>query len=308
MEDRIHKMNNAESGSREPGAAVIADFSLLLAALMWGAGFIGTQMAIDSGMSFGLIMLVRFMIAAVIQAVVFRGKLTKFNTVELKYGVITGALLFFAFYAQTAGLSYTTPSNNAFFTAVNVVIVPFLSWLFYRKRPEIKSFLCAGLCFAGMVALSFDPNAGLRINPGDMLTLLCAFLFAAHIVAVGIGSQKMNQFKLSFLQVAVAAILSLTAYLLFDLRSFQPEALLKGWPAVVYLGVFCTCVAFFIQTNALKFTTPSRAAILISTESLFGALFSVSLGYERLTVKLLIGGLLIITSVLLIEVKIKKRS
>jgi drug/metabolite transporter (DMT)-like permease len=81
----------------------------------------------------------------------------------------------------------------------------------------------------------------------------------------------------------------------------------NGWIAVIYLGVCCTCAAYFIQTWALKYSTPAKAAIIISTESLFGSFFSILLGYEGLTVTLMAGGVLIVSSVLITEINFKNK-
>jgi len=285
----------------------LADASLFIAALIWGTGFIASQMAIDSGMSYGLIMLIRFAIATGIIGFVFRKHLTGFTHTEIKHGIIAGVILFGAFYIQTVGLSFTTPSNNAFFTATNVMMVPFLAWFVLKKKPEAKSFICAVLCFIGMAVLSISNGDGFRVNPGDALTLLAAVFFAGHIVALTVSNEKVDYRKLAFLQVAVTAILSLIVFLTIDIRSFTTDTLVRGLPSVIYLGVLSSCIAFFIKTWALKYTAPAKASLIISTEAVFGSIFSIMLGFEMLTFALIIGGALILFSVILTEVNILNR-
>ena len=282
----------------------MADAALFLAAIIWGTGFIASQMAIDSGMSYGLIMLIRFVLASAIIGYAFRKRLNNFTLQEIKHGTIAGVILFGAFYVQTVGLNYTTPSNNAFFTATNVMMVPFMAWYFLKKRPEGKSFVCALLCFIGMAVLSINPAEGFRINPGDAITLLSAVFFAGHVIALCISNAQVDYRKLSFLQVAVAAVLSLVVFLVFDIPSFRTTTLVAGLPSVIYLGVLSSCIAFFLKTWALKYTAPAKAAIIISTEAVFGSIFSIILGFEVFSITLLVGGGLIIFSVILTEAEI----
>lgn len=283
--------------------ALAADLSLLIVAVIWGTGFIASQMAIDSGMRFGQILLLRFSLATVLVAIPFRRELKHFSKEELRFGGLAGLFLFLSFYTQTAGLNFTTPSNNAFLTSSNVVMVPFLSWFIFCKRPPARLIVCAALCFGGMAVLSLQPGQGFVLNVGDLLTLLCAFLFACHIISVGVGATRMRYQKLFFLQMLTAAFLSLVCFLAFDAGRTIPGALAAGLPAALYLGVFSTCISFFLQTKAQEKVSPSKTAIILSTESLFGSLFSILLGYELPTWNLLTGGLLIVASVLLTELR-----
>lgn len=124
-------------------AEVMGSLSLLVVAIIWGSGFIASQMALDAQMSSAFIMFVRFAIAALIVGIVFHKDLKKNMKKEhIKGGLLIGTFLFLAFYVQTVALQYTTPSNNAFITAANVVIVPFCGGQSARKTgSEIYRFL-----------------------------------------------------------------------------------------------------------------------------------------------------------------------
>lgn len=285
--------------------SLISDISLLLVAMVWGSGFIATQMAIDSGMSAGLILLLRFTIAAVVLFVAFHRHLHCFSKQEIIYGSVTGLLLFLSFYSQTVGLRFTSTSNNAFLTGTNVVMVPFVAWALFKRRPASKVFVSAAICLFGMGVLTYSAGEGIVFNLGDYLTILCAFLFACHIAFLGLSAQKISTQKLIFLQMAVAAVLSVPAFVLFELNNFMMSSL-NGLPAVIYLGIFSTCLAFFGQTLAQKHTSPAKTAVILSTESLFGSLFSVVLGYDSLTLNLFLGGIIIIVSILMLELNPRK--
>ena len=106
---------------------------------------------------------------------------------------------------------------------------------------------------------------------------------------------------INLIQLATAAVISAAVLLLADRNALAAADLQSGLPAVIYLGLFSTCLCYFLQTLAQKHTTPAQAGVLLSTEGLFGSVFSVLLGMEALTVNLVTGGLIIMASILLME-------
>lgn len=285
--------------------SMYADLLLLLTAVIWGTGFVASQFALDSGMSTSFILLIRFSVAALVMLGVLHRKLATLTGKEIGSGIITGSLLFLAFFSQTYGLQFTTPSNNAFITATNVIMVPFITWMFFRKRPHGKFFVLPFVTFVGVAFLTYSPEHGLHFSKGDAFTLLCAFFFALHISYLDIVSKRMDVSKLTFLQMATAAILSGVYLLVIDNgRMGNSIDWSLGLPWSLYLGIFSTMVAFFIQTYAQKFTSSTKTAIFLSTESLFGALFSVLLALEPFSPFMVVGGAIILLSIILSELKI----
>ncbi len=294
-------MNSRNKGS------IFADLSLIIVAAIWGSGFIATQYAIDSQMSASLIMVLRFTIASLAIGGFFYKAVRTITYREIVIGLPAGVLLFLAFFAQTIGLEYTTPSNNAFITSTNVIMVPFISWMLLKKAPQLKSFILATVCLAGIALLTWVPGKGISFNTGDLLTLFCALLFAGHISYLDLASKKISASKLTFLQMITAAVLSFFSLILFDLNSISQADLSTGLIPTLYLGFFSTCLCFLIQTSAQKKTTSTKAALFLSTESLFGSSFSVALGLEPLTHAMILGGALIMSAILFSEIKIKKK-
>lgn len=285
--------------------AVRYNLMLLLVAIIWGTGFIATQIAIDYEFSSSFIMLVRFSLAAIIFGVVFRKDVAGIKKQDWLGGLSCGTLLFGGFILQTVGLQSSSPSTNAFLTATNIVLVPFLSWFLFRDRPPIKAFIGALLCFAGVWVLSYEPGAGgASFGKGEVFTLLGAICFAGHTTSLGYFARKAETRCLNFMQLLVAAVLSLALFLIADrdIGQFIPT---RGHFAVLYLAVFSTCIAYFIQTTAQKHVEPSKVAVIISTESLFASLLSVVLGFELMRATLVIGGILILASVLVVELNFK---
>ncbi len=256
-------------------------------------------------------LLLRFAIAAIPLGIILFKRLRTITRSDFLWGSIAGVILFLAFYAQTAGLQYTTPSNNAFLTGVNVIMVPFITWIIFKRRPQIKFFLLPFVTFIGIATLSYSGEGSFNFTKGDFFTLLCAFLFALHISYLDVASKKIDTAVLTFLQMSVASVLSLFLFLALDAKELPSINYLVGLPAVLYSGVLCTLFTFFLQTTAQQYTTSGKAAIFLSTESLFGAFFSVILKIEPFTVHMLLGGTIILFAIIASEVKlsdiVKKR-
>lgn len=285
---------------------ILADGSLLLVALIWGMGFPATEYAIDSGLSSAMILLLRFSVAALAIGALSFPKLRGITRKEWLNGAISGVILFAAFMVQIEAQSRTTPSNCAFITTTNVLMVPFIVWTVSRKRPGMKNILLPLLTVVGVFVLGYT-DTGFVFATGDLLALACAFLFACHIASLEFTSRKVSAQKLTFIQMAVAAVLSLGYVLVTDGADVTANMLCKGALPVLYLGLFSTCACFFLQTWAQKHTSATKAAIFLSLEGVFGSMFSVLLGLDVMRWTLLVGGGVIFLSVVLTEVQFPRR-
>lgn len=123
---------------------------------IWGLGFPVTQMAIDAQLSSGLIVALRFLIAAAVMGIIFRREVRTITPRDALLGCVAGLILGMAFLLQVMGQSMTTPSNSAFLTSLNVIIVPFLSWGFFHQRPTRKMLLVALGCLVGALVLTLS--------------------------------------------------------------------------------------------------------------------------------------------------------
>lgn len=278
-----------------------ADLMLLLVAIIWGTGFIGVEYAIKADMSAFLILASRFTIAAIVLFIFTYKDLKKILKSEWIKGSIAGVFLFTGFYFQTIGQTRTTVSNSAFITATYVVMVPFIAWVFTKVKPTLKTVLLTFVVLIGVGVLTLSPSEGFKLNIGDVFILLGAFAFACHVafveIAVGASSAKI----ITFIQISVAAILSIIGLFIFDPGAISVADYAIGFPAVLFLGLFSTCLCFFMQTSAQKRTSAAKVGIILSTEGFFGTLFSIVLGFEPLKAKIVIGGIIILTAVILIE-------
>lgn len=282
---------------------------LLLVALIWGTGFIATEVALRAQWDASAIMALRFLVAALL---LLPFQIKKFRLASRKTFLVgTGAGVFLcpAFFAQTYGQALSSVSHSAFLTATNVVMVPFIAWGLTRRRPSGKIYLLALLTLVGVGILTLRPETdGAAMGTGDFLVLLGAFLFAVQIAFLGVFAAGQDAQMITFLQLGTAAVLSVLAMLLSKAPLPSPSQFNQGlWP-VLYLACFSTCLCFFIQTKAQQHTAPAKAAIVLSAEGLFGSLFSVLLGFEAFTWQLLLGGVVIIACVILTEIDIPSLS
>ena len=273
---------------------------LFSAAIIWGTSFFIMKNALDSLPVFALLAL-RFTAGAILLSVVCIKKWKDFTLDYLWRGGIVGGFLFLAYTVQTFGLSFTTPSKNAFLTAVYCVLVPFFTWAVVRRRPDKFNILAAVLCVAGVGLVSL--NEELSINLGDLLTLLCAVFYASHIVAVEKLSPGKDIYLITIFQFAFAALYSWVFSLTTEVFPAQalkdPEVFLP----LAYLCVMATTVALLFQNVGQIWSDPASAAVILSLESVFGVLFSVICYGDEVSVKMLCGFVLIFVAVVCSETK-----
>ena len=221
---------------------------------------------------------------------------------EIIYGSILGVALFSGFALQIIGLKYTTPSNNAFLTATNVVMVPFIAYIIGRKKLNKADITGSFTALIGVGVLSLQSNFSL--GTGDILTLFCALGFAFQIYLTGIFGKKIRPSILNFLQMFTAFCLSVIG-LLFS-GSINLSLSTQGISAIIYLGVVSTAICYFLQTAAQKHVDETKSAIILSMEAVFGTLFSIILLGEKPTLKMVIGGIMILSAVLMSELQFFK--
>lgn len=273
---------------------LLADLALLLAAACWGGGFVAGDIAAENFSPF-FIMAVRFTGAALFMGLLFRRHVKSSTKEDWRAGLILGSLLFVAQPVQIIALKYTTPSKQAFLITTYVIIVPFVSWLVLRKRPGIKAFVAGVLALVGIGLISLSGSLGIEL--GDGLTLLFSLLYSFLIVVTGILAKRVNPLAMSFFQYLTTGILSIGTTLLFEERATVFPA--AGIGALVYLMTINTVVAYTLQNVAQRYTSDTHSAVLISTESVIGYFCGVVLYGDPFTPKVLMGGMIVFSAVLL---------
>ena len=271
----------------------LAIAGLIAVTVIWGGGFVASDMALKSLRPFQ-IMAIRFLLATVLLGAASIRDLKGIDFKEIRAGILMGCALFVGFAFQIVGLQYTMPSKNAFLTALNVVMVPFIAFLILKKKISRKSIAGAIMAIFGVGLLSLEKNLSLGI--GDALTLVCAVGFAFQIFFTSEFVKKYRAVVLNFVQMLTAVILSIISLYLFGETEFHVTA--QGWLSVLYLGVISTALCYLLQTASQKYVDETKAAIILSMESVFGTIFSILILHEQVTLRMICGCVIILAAVI----------
>ena len=271
----------------------LAVAGLIAVTIIWGGGFVASDIALESLRPFQ-IMTIRFLLASILMGAASILDLKGMCLEEIRAGMLMGTALFVGFAFQIVGLQYTTPSKNAFLTALNVVMVPFIAFVILKKKIGMKSIGGAVMAIAGVGLLSLEKNLTLGI--GDALTLICAAGFAFQIFFTSEFVKKYRAVVLNFVQMLTAVALSVVSLFLFGETDFCATA--KGWLSVLYLGVISTALCYLLQTASQRYVDETKAAIILSMESVFGTLFSILILHEQITLRMICGCMIILAAVI----------
>ena len=283
----------------------IAESGLLLIGILWGMGFVTVKIGLNAGMNTFYLMWLRFLGSFVLLSILFRKKIKKVSKDDLKAGVILGIIQYFGYVFQTYGAAHTTVGKNAFFTAINVIIVPYIFWMLNKKRPDIFSFSASIICLIGVGIMSLDGNLSFtHLNKGDVMTIISAFFFALQVAYTGYFGRKVHPMNLVLLQMLVGGLLFAgTQFATSGLREVIPlhgETLM----AIIYAVVFSTAIPMLLQIYCQRLTTATRASILMSTESMFAPIFAFLVLGEMMTLRVALGAVFILFSVVVSETKL----
>lgn len=270
-------------------------------AFIWGTSFVILKTTLDS---FGTlwVLAIRFTISTLLLGLFAVKKLRKVDRRCLKGGVMMGLCLALAYIVQTYGLVYTTPGKNAFLTATYCVLVPFMAWGVYKRKPDASNIIAAFLCITGIGFVSLS-GAGTGVNIGDMLTLICGIFYGLQIIIMEQYVADSDALSITVIQFGTAALLCWAGALLFEAPPVNVPG--SAWLSIAYLSVMCTAVCFFLQAWGMQYTPSSTSAVIMTFESVFGTLLSVLFYHEPMTVKLLLGFALIFAAVLISETKLR---
>jgi len=282
---------------------VTASFGAITAACIWGFAFVVVKDSLDY-ISPMYMLAIRFTIAFIGLVIFFNKKLKLITKEYIKYAIIISFFNFLAFALQTIGCQYTTAGKNAFLTTIYVVLVPLIAWPLTKHKPGWYVFVAAFLSITGIALLSLSGGIStiLTMNKGDVMSLLCGVGFALGIIFTGEFSKKNDTITLTIVMMFFSAIFSWIVAPFME-GPLPLNALVN--PSVIasmlYIGVFSTLIAYLLQNYSLKYLPSSLATLFLSLESTFGMLFSVIFLNEQLSVKMIIGCIIIFSAILLAE-------
>ena len=279
----------------------LAELIMIVVAIIWGTGFVVTKLAMDNGIGVYYLLFIRFLVASILLMFVIFLKKIKIKKEMLLPGIIQGVLLTLGYSIQTMALNYTTPAKNSVLTGLNVIFVPYILLIFFRKKLDIFTIISSILAFFGTLLLSGNISSFSEINKGDLLSMLCAIFFALYIIVIDKYANKINVFVMSFIQFFTVMILCLLLSLTEgEIKQLNSTSLIS----MIYLGVFGTFVAYNLQIMAQKVLSASRTVLFLSLEVVFGVLISIISGYDSFSLNILVGTLLVFTGIVIAETKL----
>jgi len=287
------------SGNRR--TTLLATAALLGMTATWGSTFFLIHDLLDRMPTLDFLA-VRFALAGVLMLVVAPRAVARLSRSSRRSALVLGLLYGVAQILQTAGLAHTPASVSGFITGMYVVATPLLAAVLLRTRIAGLTWGAVALAVVGLGVLTLD---GLSVGYGEAITLVAAVLYALHIVGLGAWSNAREALGMSIVQILVIAVVCLLATAP-DGRLVLPASP-GDWLSVVYMAVFPGALALLGQTWAQAHLAPTRAAIIMSMEPVFAAFFAVLLGGESAGWRMLVGGSLVLTAMLVVELAPRRR-
>ena len=271
----------------------LAPWALLAVAAMWGISFVWMKDILDQQDVYSFLTS-RFLVAAAAM-ILLKPKVLKLFTKELVFkGLIVGMALGSGYIFQTLGLDRTTPAITGFITGLYVVVTPVLASLFLKERLTPAMWGYVLLAVLGLAVLSVE---GWSIGLGEIFVLISAVFFAIHIILLGSWSKNFDAYALTIIQLIGCALLSAIPA---TINGYVAPPDLQVWGVIVFTALFATAIAFVIQTWSQARISTTKVAVILTMEVVFAAVFSVMYGMEPLTLRLAVGGTMVLIAMLAI--------
>jgi drug/metabolite transporter (DMT)-like permease len=279
----------------------LAPWALLAVAAMWGISFVWMKDILDQQDVYSFLVS-RFLVAAFAMVLIKPSVLRLLNKELVVKGLTIGTALGAGYILQTLGLERTTPAITGFITGLYVVFTPLLAFLFLKERLNLLMSFYIALAVAGLAILSVD---GWSIGVGELFVLASAICFALHIILLGAWSKSFDAYALTVIQLVGCAILSAIPALL---NGYNAPPDLQVWSVVIFTAVFATAFAFVIQTWSQARISTTKVAVILTMEVVFAAIFSFMYGMEPFTLRLAVGGTLVLIAMLaIVQPKVSAR-
>lgn len=277
-----------------------ANMLLLITAIIWGTAFVAQKSGGEIG-SFTFNGIRTFIGGLVLLPFVFKGRKDKtqpvFSRTEIIGGLVCGAFLFVAASLQQFGLAYTTAGKAAFITTLYVVFCPILSLIVHKKKTRPLVWLCVGLDIIGLYLLCMT-DASFSIQIGDTLVILCAVAFAAQMVSVDNFIDRVDGLKLSCIQFLFAGLLGMICMFIFE-GPVSVSNIMTAWFPILYAGVISCGIGYTFQVLGQREADPTIAALILCLESVFGVLAGAVLLHETMTMREILGCVIMFAAVVI---------
>ncbi|HET7350320.1 MAG TPA: DMT family transporter [Marmoricola sp.] len=283
---------------------LLATLALLAMTACWGSTFFLIHDLLDRVPVVDFLA-VRFTVASVAMLVVAPRAIGRLSPEKRRHAIVLGLLYGGAQILQTAGLATTAASISGFITGLYVVCTPLFAAVLLHTRIGRMTWVAVALAIAGLGVLTLgDVSAGFDVGYGEALTLVAALVYALHIVGLGAWSTASDALGMSVLQIIVIAVTCSVAAAPGGIVLPSGTA---DWLSVLYMALFAGAAALLGQTWAQAHLPPTRTAIIMSMEPVFAAFFAVLLGGEDPTARMLLGGALVFSAMLIVELVPRRR-
>ena len=271
---------------------------MFIATIFFGMTYVLTKICLNYSTELHIISF-RFLIAFVISLIFLQRKIFPLKIKEILYSLILSVLLFMVFITMTIGVKYTTATNASFLISLSVIFIPFFSWVFNKEKPKKSIFIVLIIALIGIMLLTLDKN--LEFHIGDILCLICSLLFSFHVLITERFVKNNNPITLGVLQFGGVAVLSFLVQ--YPIEKFTLPKNEKFWISLMILSVFCTALAYIIQTVSQKKLSSTLIGLILSLEPIFSGIFGYFILNEYLSLQQYIGAFLLLISIIYVTVK-----
>lgn len=271
---------------------------MVIATIFFGMTYVLTKICLNYSTELHIISF-RFLIAFVISLIFLQKKIFPIKIKEILYSLILSVLLFMVFITMTIGVKYTTATNASFLISLSVIFIPFFSWIFNKEKPKKSIFIVLIIALIGIMLLTLDKN--LEFHIGDILCLICSLVFSFHVLITERFVKNNNPITLGVLQFGGVALLSFLVQ--YPIEKFTLPKNEKFWISLMILSVFCTALAYIIQTVSQKKLSSTLIGLILSLEPIFSGIFGYFILNEYLSPQQYIGAFLLLISIIYVTVK-----
>lgn len=267
-------------------------FLILISTFSWGITFPLIKISLQY-MSPVIFLAIRFAISSLF---IFPFVKDRNFRKGLRQGFTAGFFLFLGYYFQTVGLYYTSPAISGFITGIYIVLVPIIMFLLYSSRISKRDISAVILAFIGLLIITVGEVSNFSLQLGDLLTFICAIGYAMQIIYVA-RNNTLDMIKFTFYQMLAVAIFSTLAIPTFPIYiyAFSPILIFT----IAFTALFAGVIAYFITNKALVYVKPERASVIMISEPIFAAVFSVILTGVPLSPYTIAGGALMVFAMLI---------
>ena len=279
-----------------------AEWLLVLTTAFWGVSYYLTDVCFAELDPLNL-NAIRFVVAFVVLGAIYRKHFRGMTRETLRYGALVGVTLVFAYIGATYGVKYTSLSNAGFISCLAGVITPVLELIVYRRKPENKVVATVLLCTLGLALMTLGPD--LSFAAGDLICLLCSVAYSIDILITdrAVANEAVDPVGMSVVEIGVTGAGMLALSLLFERPRLPHTA--PVWAAALFLGIFCSGVAFVLQTTQQRYSSATRVALIFTLEPVFSAIVAYFLAGERLHPRAYLGAALMVLSIALMQIDLK---